>query len=289
MNTSAQSELDLFLESENMGDAQSVRAVSGGSINDAYRLETSEGRFFLKINHSSRYPNMFDAEKRGLELLCLSAFKIPRPIATATVGDYQFMLMEWIEKGVPKRDFWNEFGRGLAALHSISGQAFGLDHDNYIGSLPQSNRERQNWSDFYREERLTPQMNLAKSQGRLTTGMKIGFDGLFEKLETIFPVEKPSLIHGDLWSGNLMVADSGSPSIFDPAVYFGHREMDLAMMALFGGFGNDWVDAYNEVYPLENGWRERIPIGQLYPLMVHVNLFGGSYGRDVESILKRFV
>lgn len=289
MNTSAQSELDLFLESENMGDAQSVRAVSGGSINDAYRLETSEGRFFLKMNHSSRYPNMFDAEKRGLELLCLSAFKIPRPIATATVGDYQFMLMEWIEKGVPKRDFWNEFGRGLAALHSISGQAFGLDHDNYIGSLPQSNRERQNWSDFYREERLTPQMNLAKSQGRLTTGMKIGFDGLFEKLETIFPVEKPSLIHGDLWSGNLMVADSGSPSIFDPAVYFGHREMDLAMMALFGGFGNDWVDAYNEVYPLENGWRERIPIGQLYPLMVHVNLFGGSYGRDVESILKRFV
>lgn len=289
MNTSAQSELDLFLESENMGDAQSVRAVSGGSINDAYRLETSEGTFFLKMNHSSRYPNMFDAEKRGLELLCLSAFKIPRPIATATVGDYQFMLMEWIEKGVPKRDFWTEFGRGLAALHSISGQAFGLDHDNYIGSLPQNNSECQNWSDFYREERLIPQMNLAKSQGRLTTGMKIGFDGLFEKLETIFPVEKPSLIHGDLWSGNLMVADSGSPSIFDPAVYFGHREMDLAMMALFGGFGNDWVDVYNEVYPLENGWRERIPIGQLYPLMVHVNLFGGGYGRDVESILKRFV
>jgi fructosamine-3-kinase len=110
-----------------------------------------------------------------------------------------------------------------------------------------------------------------------------------KKLEDIYSEEKPSLLHGDLWSGNLMVSSKGSPCIFDPAVYYGHREMDLAMMSLFGGFGNYWVEAYNEIYPLENGWEERLVIGQLYPLMVHVNLFGGTYARSVESILQKFM
>jgi len=132
-------------------------------------------------------------------------------------------------------------------------------------------------------------MRLAEKSGSLSSKMKAGFNALFNQLEEIYPTEKPALLHGDLWSGNMMVAANGSPCIFDPAVYYGHREMDLAMMALFGGYGDSWIDAYNEVYPLENGWQERIEIGQLYPLMVHVNLFGGSYARSVESILQKFL
>ena len=177
----------------------------------------------------------------------------------------------------------------LAELHLQSSERFGLDHDNYIGSLPQQNSEHDSWVEFYRDERLISQMKLAEMGGRLTSKMKQGFDSLFLELENLFPNEKPSLLHGDLWSGNMMVAEDGSPSIFDPAVYYGHREMDLAMMALFGGFGDSWVSAYNELYPLEADWQERIPLGQLYPLMVHVNLFGGGYAGSVERILHQFI
>jgi fructosamine-3-kinase len=281
-------QLEDIIQKLEVGDLISKRSVSGGSINDAFEIETSSGKFFLKINSASRFPNMFEAEKRGLELLAQSSFLVPKPLKVGVAGDTQFILMEWIEKGAPKEGFWDQFGRSLAKLHSITSKQFGLDHDNYIGSLPQCNSEHGNWAGFYREDRLVPQMKLAEKNGRLTSQMKNGFEGLFRSLENIFPNENPSLLHGDLWSGNMMVAANGTPCIFDPAVYYGHREMDLAMMALFGGFGDAWVDAYNEVYTLESGWRERIPLGQLYPLMVHVNLFGGGYTSSVERILYQF-
>ena len=281
-------QLEDIIEELDIGTLLSTRTISGGSINDSFRVETTEGEFFLKLNSASRLPNMFEAEKRGLELLGQSSFIVPKPLGVGTHGDTQFILMQWVEKGAPEDGFWNEFGRSLAELHLLSSVNFGLNHDNYIGSLNQKNSEHENWADFYRDERLIPQMNLADKQGRLSQRMRVGFETLFLELESLFPVEKPSLLHGDLWSGNMMVTADGSPSIFDPAVYFGHREMDLAMMALFGGFGNGWIDAYNEVYPLESGWRERIPIGQLYPLMIHVNLFGGGYVTDVLHALKQF-
>lgn len=289
MKAATQTNLKKFLNVHNLGAINSLQSVSGGSINSAFQLETSAGTFFLKVNSASQFPQMFETELKGLKLLAQSQFHVPKPIGISVIEDNQFILMEWIEKGVPQPGFWDEFGKSLAELHSISNQRFGLYHDNYIGSLPQGNSEHETWAELYREERLLPQMKLAERQGRLTSKMKSGFDGLFQQLDNIFPKEEPSLIHGDLWSGNMMVTSNGSPSIFDPAVYFGHREMDLGMMALFGGFGDAWVSAYNEMYPLESDWHERIPIGQLYPLMVHVNLFGGGYGSDVESVLRKFV
>lgn len=282
-------QLEAIIETLEIGALIRTSPVSGGSINDAFQIETTQGRFFVKLNDASRFPNMFEAEKRGLELLGQSSFSVPEPLNVGLLDDTQFILIDWVEKGVPKSGFWDEFGRHLAALHSIASEHFGLNHSNYIGSLPQSNSEHKTWEEFYCEERILPQMRLAEKSGQLTSSMKRGFDALFAELQNIFPMEKPSLLHGDLWSGNMMVAQDGSPCIFDPAVYYGHREMDLAMMALFGGFGDDWIAAYNEVYPLENGWKDRVPIGQLYPLMVHVNLFGGGYGRSVESILQKFI
>jgi len=281
--------VETIIEQLEVGTPLGTRIVSGGSINDSFQVETTNGKFFLKLNSATRFPNMFEAEKRGLELLGHSSFVVPKPLKVGTHGDNQFILMEWIDKGAPAQGFWDEFGRSLAELHVLSSKRFGLDHDNYIGSLPQRNSEHANWADFYREERLIPQIKLAERKDRLTEKMKTGFEGLFQKLEMIFPTEKPSLLHGDLWSGNMMVSENGSPCIFDPAVFYGHREMDQTMMALFGGFGNSWVEAYNEVYSLESGWQERIPIGQLYPLMVHVNLFGGGYVGSVERILSQFV
>lgn len=277
-----------LLRRRGLGELLGISTVSGGSINEAYQLEMAPGNFFLKTNRADLFPNMFEAEANGLELLSKSAFKIPEPLLITESDGEQYLVMEWIEKGSTKPDFWDEFGRCLAGLHTISSKDFGLDRNNYIGSLHQSNTEHGTWADLYREERLIPQMKMAEANGNLTSTMKGGFDTLFRELENIYPIEKPSLIHGDLWSGNMMVAANGTPCIYDPAVYYGHREMDLGMMALFGGFGSEWIDAYNEVYPLESGWQERIPIGQLYPLMVHVNLFGGGYGRSVEAILQRF-
>lgn len=281
-------QLEDIIEELDIGTLLSTRTISGGSINDAFQIETTEGKFFLKLNSASRFPNMFEAEKRGLELLGQTSFIVPKPLAVGTHVDTQFIITEWVEQGAPEDGFWNEFGRSLAELHLLSSENFGLNHDNYIGSLNQKNSEHENWAEFYRDERLILQMNLAEESCQLSSGMKSGFENLFQKLDAIFPTEKPSLLHGDLWSGNMMATADGSPCIFDPAVYFGHREMDLAMMALFGGFGDAWVDAYNEVYPLESGWRERIPIGQLYPLMVHVNLFGGGYVTDVMHALNQF-
>lgn len=284
-------EIELYtrelLSQLNLGDLKSTESISGGSINQAFRVETSTETYFLKVNSAVRFPNTFEAEKLGLELLSKSTFVVPKPIATTTIENEQFLLTEWIQQGSVQVGFWKVFGRNLAQLHSATEPTFGLDHNNYIGSLSQQNDQRKSWAEFYRDLRLVPQIQLAERNGQLTSTMKRGFDKLFQRLDELFPIEKSSLLHGDLWNGNLMVTKDGSACIFDPAVYYGHREMDLAMMALFGGFGNDWVNAYNEIYPLENGWRERIPIGQLYPLMVHVNLFGGSYINDVEDILKR--
>jgi fructosamine-3-kinase len=272
-----------------LGELLSHHTVSGGSINDAYQIKTERGKFFLKLNSSTRFPQMFEAESRGLKLLRKSNFNVPEPLQVGVVDNAQFILMKWIDQGSPNQDFWSVFGRSLAELHSISSKGFGLDHDNYIGSLPQQNEIAETWAEFYQNKRLIPQIEMARANGRLTSKMAVGFDSLFEQLPDLFPKEKPSLLHGDLWSGNMMTALDGSPSIFDPAVYYGHREMDMAMMALFGGFGNSWVEAYNEVYPLESGWQERIPLGQLYPLMVHVNLFGGGYAGSVERILSQFI
>ncbi len=283
------STVEAMIGSADAGTLKGVLPVSGGSINDAFRVETNRGMFFLKMNSASRYPGMFDAEARGLGLLSVSGFAVPEPIATGLVGEHQFILMQWMEKGGPGSDLWSLFGTALARMHRETAQDFGLDHDNYIGSLPQSNTEHTTWADLYREARLIPQMELAERSGRLSSRLKRGFDALFNQLDGLFPVEKPALLHGDLWSGNMMVGPAGTPCIFDPAVYYGHREMDLAMMALFGGFGHDWVESYNEVYPLEPGWKQRIPIGQLYPLMVHVNLFGGGYARSVENVLQNYL
>jgi hypothetical protein len=282
-------QLHAIIETLELGTLRSHEPVSGGSINTAYHIVTSEGRFFLKLNHAGRFPNMFEAESKGLMLLGKSSFVVPKPLKVGVLDDKQFIVMEWVEQGSPQSGFWNRFGQQLAQLHLITSDRFGLNHDNYIGSLPQRNSSRNSWTEFYRDERLLVQMELASANGQLTEKMRQGFQSLFKHIDDLYPNEPPSLLHGDLWSGNLMVTGNGEPCIYDPAVYYGHREMDLAMMALFGGFGESWVEAYDEVYPLEVGWRERIAIGQLYPLMVHVNLFGGSYGQSVEAILKRFL
>jgi fructosamine-3-kinase len=264
-------------------------SVSGGSINDAYKVDTNAGLFFVKKNSASLYPGMFEKEAAGLEILAAAnAIGVPEVITLGGESDISLLILRFIESKPKSPEFWDRFAEGLASLHRNRADYFGLDQDNYIGSLHQSNRKHNNWPDFFREERLEKQVKMARDSGKTGVEMVRAFDRFYVKLPELFPEEPPALIHGDLWGGNFMVGEKGEPVIIDPAVYYGHREMDLGMSQLFGGFDNAFYEAYQRYFPLEKGWQQRMDYCNLYPLMVHVNLFGGSYAGSVQAILRKF-
>lgn len=272
------------------GEVVASRSIAGGDISQAYEITLADGRrLFAKTN--ARSPRgMFAAEALGLGWLDEAhALRIPKVVAVSQADEaQQFLVLELIASGSAARDFDERLGRGLAALHRSGTPGFGLDHDNFIGRLPQTNAPVPTWTDFYRTRRLEAQLRRASDEGLATTRMRRGFDRLWGALdELIGPPEPPARLHGDLWGGNLLCDDRGAPCLIDPAVYGGQREMDLAMMRLFGGFGPRVFSAYEEAWPLADGHRERVALYQLYPLMVHVNLFGGGYVGSVEASLDR--
>jgi fructosamine-3-kinase len=269
-----------------------VTRVSGGDINDAFELRLADGQsVFLKTNRHAPAA-MFAAEARGLEFLeQAQALRIPKRLAVSAAGERpSFLLLEFIRSAQPRRSFDDELGRGLARLHRAGAPSFGFPEPNFIGRLAQSNREHPTWPEFYRAERLEPQLRLAIDEGRAPVALARDFERLFQRLpELVGVAEPPARLHGDLWGGNLHVDEQGAPCLIDPAAYGGQREVDLAMMQLFGGFGARVFAAYAEAFPLSPGHRERVPLYQLYPLLVHVNLFGGSYLASVQRALSAYV
>ena len=269
-----------------------ARRIAGGDINEAYEIALADGRrLFAKTNRRSPR-GMFAAEARGLAWLAgAQALRVPTVIAASheDTGP-QFLVLELVTSGAPAPDFDERLGRGLAALHRVGAPGFGLDHHNFIGRLAQDNTPAPDWATFYRARRLEAQLGLAVDGGLATPRMRRGFERLWGALDGLVgPPELPARLHGDLWGGNLLCDERGHPCLIDPAVYGGHREVDLAMMRLFGGFGGRVFDAYQAAWPLADGHRERIALYQLYPLMVHVNLFGGGYVGSVEAALDRLV
>lgn len=262
-----------------------ISPLTGGSINKVFLLDTSEGKKVLKINEANRFPGMFQAEKEGLEELKKSqTVDIPEVLGIGKSGNSAYLLLEFKEKAPQKPDFWDRFAEDLAALHQTTSDQFGFQHSNYIGSLPQHNHKHTSAADFYISERLEPQFKMA---------LENGFS--FEKLESAFrniaeaiPRESPSLIHGDLWNGNYITNEKGLPCLIDPAVSYGPREMDLSMMKLFGGFPEEVFLKYDALFPLQSGFADRIPVWQLYYLLVHLNIFGSSYLPQVRNILNSF-
>lgn len=267
----------------------SFHSVGGGDINDAYCLVADEKKYFLKINDAARFPRMFEKEARGLTALEKgSRFVIPKVIQHGEVNGRQFLVLEWLEKGRPLKNFWEDFGTALADMHKTRQNYFGFEEDNYIGSLQQNNTKHESWPGFYTNCRVMPLIRKLKDAGRFSTTDIAAAEVFCKQLDTIFPSEYPSLLHGDLWGGNYMISENGRVAIYDPAVYFGHREMDLGMTLLFGGFSAPFYEAYHQTYPLEKGWRQRVRYTQLYPLLVHAILFGGQYVNSVKEILRAF-
>lgn len=260
-----------------------VRALSGGDVNDAWRVTLSDGRAVFVKTHEDAEADMFPLEAEGLAWLAeANAIRTPRVLAASA----SLLALELIEPGPRAPDFAERLGRELAALHRFGAEGFGWREDNFIASLRQDNTREADWPSFYARRRLEPMLRRASERGLASAAMTKGFDRLFAKIEELAgPAEPPSRLHGDLWGGNCHVGEDGAPVLIDPAVYGGHREMDLAMMQLFGGFSERTFDAYHEAWPLAPGWRERTPLYQLYPLLVHVVLFGGSYVGAVERAL----
>lgn len=262
--------------------------VYGGDINQTFHLKTSIGFFFLKLN-SNGLKDMFQKEFKGLQLLHQTkTVTIPEPFLYGNFENNIYLLTEFIQKGSPSKNFWQNFAQELAALHKHSNEQFGLSTNNYIGSLSQQNIFCETWSEFYATHRIMPLMQLAYDENKCNKEDVALAEKLCSRFNNLFPVEKPAFIHGDLWSGNFTSNHKGEPVIYDPAVYYGNREMDIAMSLLFGGFDKRFYDYYNETFPLEQHWKKRVELCQLYPLLVHLILFGGHYYHSATSIIKQY-
>jgi fructosamine-3-kinase len=259
--------------------------VAGGDINQAWSLTGRTGeRFFLK-HHASPPPGLFDAEAHGLEAIARTG-TLPVPGVIA-VGEH-FLLLELIETGHPQDGFWQAFGEALAALHRHGRESFGFDGDNYIGLTPQPNPDSTDGHAFFAEHRLRHQGRLALERGLLDSGEMTGLERVIDRLPELVPKQPPSLIHGDLWSGNFLCNRNGEPVLIDPAAHYGWAEAELAFTTLFGGFSEAFYRAYEAASEIAPDWRDRCDIYNLYHLLNHLNLFGGGYRGSVRRILARY-
>lgn len=264
--------------------ARAVMPVGGGDINTAYRLDGADGsRYFLKLNIERRLP-MFAAEAAGLATLAAArAVRVPAAIAHGCAEGHSFLVLEYLQ--LAPRGNARLLGERLAALHRCTAGRFGFEHDNFIGTTPQANGWRDNWIDFWREQRLGPQLRLAAGHGESLRALGAA---LLARLADFFSDYAPpaSLLHGDLWGGNHAYTADGEPVIFDPAPYYGDRETDLAMTELFGGYGPDFYAAYRAAWPLHPGYARRKTLYNLYHILNHANLFGGGYARQAEAMMR---
>jgi len=248
-----------------------LQPVTGGCIHRCYRAP--EG--FLKVNHAG-LADAFAAEADGLAALRAAGCTAPEPIEHGVSDGEAYLLMQWLD--LRSRGDYAALGRMLARMHRNTARQFGWARDNYIGATPQYNRPSGDWKAFWREQRIAPQLELARRNG-----FSVEAESACDLLDGHEP--QPSLVHGDLWSGNVGFVSDGSPVLFDPAVYYGDREVDLAMTELFGGFPGEFYSAYEEEWPLDAGYQRRKLLYNLYHLLNHLNLFGGGYLSQVRSTL----
>lgn len=261
-----------------------IRSISGGSINQAYALSDRYSQYFLKTNQASRV-EMFMAEAIALtQIAQTQTIRVPQPICWGITDHVSYLVLEWLE--LSDRPNWQKLGQQLGALHHITNAQFGWERSNTIGSTRQINPWTDSWIEFWLEHRLLYQLRLAQKRGFTSP---VSSDQLSQAVAKFFTKPIPALVHGDLWSGNVGFDQWGNPVIFDPALYFGDREVDIAMTELFGGFGAEFYASYNQAYPLDPGYGDRRPIYNLYHILNHFNLFGGSYGLTAQRMIKQIM
>jgi len=267
----------------------SACSIGGGCIANSKRIITSSGKEYFVKSYTANKSSILGNEANGLrELKKANAIRIPEVI----YNDDDFLIIEFIDEGMKSKDFFIRFGKQFAELHKTKAEKFGFFENNFIGSNPQINLpQSSNWSEFYWENRLLFQFRLAEKNGYVDESFRKIFSDFEKVYHTLLSgsEEEPALLHGDLWSGNFLIDEDDNPVLIDPAVYYGHREADLAMTRLFGGFDRDFYTSYNETYPLRLGWEERVDIYKLYHILNHLNLFGTGYLSQSISIMKKYL
>jgi fructosamine-3-kinase len=269
--------------------------VSGGCIANGQRLRFGDGRSLFVKSGRSLPSKMFAAEAAGLEAMNTATrdfdgLTVPTPLAIGTDEGVPFLLLEWIASASRNASFADNVGSGVALMHRTTSESgYGFYQDNFIGATAQPNRWCESWIEFFAEQRLRFQLELALRDGRLDSSLAGKIEWIIGRLDAFLPEpEAPSLVHGDLWGGNLMTDSTGGPVLIDPAVYYGHREVDIAMTRLFGGFSSRFYARYQESWPLEPGFEERVELYNLYHMLNHLNLFGGGYINSVRAIVSRY-
>lgn len=261
-------------------------SVSGGCINQGYAISGHGKTYFIKINRADQV-EMFKAEILGLQqIFNTQTIRVPKPICYGIGDQSSFLVLEWLEFASANGQAWVEMGQKLAKMHQKAiGDQFGWDVNNTIGSTPQINTWTSNWADFFAQHRIGYQLKLAKRKG----GSFPPVDEIIEGARNLLKPHnlQPSLVHGDLWSGNAAVTVTGEPVILDPATYYGDREVDLAMTELFGGFPAAFYRGYNEIWPLDSGYQQRKTLYNLYHILNHFNLFGGGYGSQASRMIQQ--
>lgn len=269
---------------------QKCRATGGGCINSTYSVEDGSRRFFVKVNGMSGLA-MFEAEADGLrEIAATGVIRVPNPVCTGVAEESAFLVLEYVDFSSGRKGRAEDLGRQLADMHRVSAPQYGWWRDNTIGSTPQINTPADNWPEFWRDRRLGYQLALAASNGyggalqRKGERLRARLDGFFKGYAPL-----PSLLHGDLWGGNYAFSATGEPVIFDPAVYYGDRETDLAMTELFGGFPAAFHAAYREAFPLDSGYPMRKALYNLYHILNHLNMFGEGYLGQAEGMIEKLL
>jgi fructosamine-3-kinase len=268
----------------NLGQIRRATPLGGGCINNATRLETDHVSLFLKVN-SECPPDMFEREAEGLGALAVAdGPRIPKVLAFGA----DFILQEFIEPAPRSATYWQTLGEQMAVLHSHTVARFGFEHNNYIGLTPQVNTWQDDGYIFFAEHRLRYQAELARRRNLINSLILQSLISILQKLPTLIPPQPASVLHGDLWSGNLHTDSNGQPCLIDPAAYYGWAETDLAMLTLFGSVPDSFFSAYESVRPLTPGYHERFDLYNLYHLLNHLNLFGTSYLTSVTAVLRRY-
>ncbi len=273
---------------KNLG-ADRITPVAGGEACPSFRLDGLSGSYFLKINTIQEHSDMLEKEVLGLKIIDqIEGLKVPLVHSVGKTQQVNYMLTEWVERTEPDMLFWENFGFEMAQLHQKTYPFYGFITDNYVGIQKQANMGCHTWSDFFILYRLVPLVGEAYDKNLIDQLTLQKFEALYNRIPEIFSDEPPSLLHGDFWYGNYICDQKNQPVLVDPACYYGNRIMDIAMSKLFGGFPDTFYQAYNSVWHLPYGWNDSVEIANLYPLLLHVNRFGGQYGTMIKNILYRF-
>ncbi|PKR79170.1 fructosamine kinase [Halalkalibacillus sediminis] len=268
--------------------ARNIQSVSGGSINESYYVEMDQNQYFVKY-HATAPAHFFEAEAKGLEnIRSTDSIDTPEVLAYQDKPGQSFLVMEWMS-GESTQETQSLLGERIAKMHLSHAEYHGLDQQTFIGDLPQPNQLCREWVDYYRTFRLERQLELGRERHRIADKREEKLIHLIDNLEKYIPHDiAPSYLHGDLWSGNWLPGPKGTPYVIDPSFLYGDRHFDLAFTEMFGGFTQDFYNAYNEIYPISSDYEVLKPIYQLYYSLVHLNMFGESYGGLVDRILKRY-